>query len=677
MDATVFPVNDSAAGLQSTPRIAFRGNLLVITWEDSPPVGYLTVQAQAYTWDNTLRSLGGNFIVPNNTAATQFFQAVAIDSTGTDFIVAWQGSDSSDPDGGAYFKRFTALDATPQGFALQALPPQTSSLLTIPSTPQAGALLGLFTDPSPGSWTYSLVAGPGSTDNASFQITNGFLSMTQAGVTGGIKAQYSILVLATPAIGVPVEQVFNFAAAVSGPVNFGQLSPTISQAYGVAFQGNGDFVLVGESFTNGLAGNTAIARYLPDGTLDPSFGGTGTVVTPLLDGFNFGNKVVVQPNGQIVVVGAGNPGNQFPTDAVFVARYNSDGTLDGSFGNKGVAVNTSFYSTDPAVLLQDDGGIVIAAANTLARYLPNGTLDPAFGTGGMVTLSLGGTNEHARALVLQPDGKIVVAGYQFLSGEAEPFVARFLTNGSLDVSFNGVGSVSLPTLTGNQFGNAVAVQPDGKIVFGGSFGIWRFNANGTTDTTWGGTGLVATGSLSSPVVPILSVTVEPDGKVLAAGQVNNGTNHDFVFLNYNATGGINNLTTKDFGGDDYADGLALASNAQVVVAGYTGPKNGAVDNFAIWQLDLNNVPTSNVQGTSGGIAGQPLSVTLGALSPSLINEAGGFTYQVDWGDHTGLQVFQGLNGLSVTHVYTAPAHIASAWSRPIRMAGRATRLRRP
>ena len=146
----------------------------------------------------------------------------------------------------------------------------------------------------------------------------------------------------------------------------------MSQAYGVAFQANGDFILVGESFFLGSPGDTAIARYLPDGTLDPTFGDAGMVVSPLLDGFNFGENVVVQPNGQIVVVRAGNLGSQLAFDvAFFVARYNPDGTLDDSFGTGGVAI--TFTSTPKpgrgATGRRRDCYRLHRAPNTVARYI--------------------------------------------------------------------------------------------------------------------------------------------------------------------------------------------------------------------------------------------------------------------------------------------------------------------
>ena len=108
---------------------------------------------------------------------------------------------------------------------MQGLPPRTSSLLAIPTAPQAGQLLGLFTDPTQGVGRTVWLPVPAVPTMRHSRSTNGFLSMTAAGVASGIKGQYSILVLATPAVGVPVEQIFDFASAQSGPINFSQLAP--------------------------------------------------------------------------------------------------------------------------------------------------------------------------------------------------------------------------------------------------------------------------------------------------------------------------------------------------------------------------------------------------------------------------------------------------------------------
>jgi len=655
VDAAEFRVNDTEASDDDfNPRVSFRQGQFVVTWTNTSVGSLQEVFAQAYSWDNTLRPLGGNFEPAINLHGDLLQPVVAIDYTGTNFLVAWTGVTSSFA---AYFQRYSTLNATPSGFGLQAFPPQTTSLLTIPASPTAAAPLGFFEDPSPGNWTFSLVSGPGSTDNASFQIINGQLSMTQSGVTNSLKAHYSLLVLATPDTGVPVEQEFNLTTALAGPINFGQLLPSRAYAYATAFQSNGQVVVVGKDGI-GLS-ETALARYNPDGSLDPSFGGTGGVVTHALDGFNYATGVAVQSNGQIVVVGYGLDPVAIP-NFIFVARYNADGSLDPSFGNGGITRDPfgGSVGTTPVVAVQNDGEIVIADYSAsgginevmVAGYTPAGTLDPAFGSAGTTALLIE-SHDTVSAVAIQPDGKIVVAGTDSNGVHAHPFVARFLANGNLDPSFNSVGYSSIDTLPGNNYGYSVAVQPDGKFLIAGSFGLLRLTPNGSLDTTFNGTGLVTTKSGSTPVVPLSAVVVEPDGKILVAGSASNGTNSDFVFIRYTASGAVDMLQTKDFGGNDYAEALALSSNAQAVLAGDTTV--GAGDDFAVWQLNLNSPPTASIAGLSSAVPGQSLTYTIGALEPSLNADKAGFTYQVNWGDNTPAQTVTGLDSLQVSHTYAS------------------------
>lgn len=663
VDAQPFRVNDSMGGsIQSDVEIDFRANRFVITWvnSDSTSTGN-NVLAQAYSWDNTLRRLGGNFDVPTSKNNLRFSK-VALDPTGANFVIAWRGLSGTDV--GVYFKRYTGLDTASAGFDLQGLPPQTGSLLTIPRNPEAGELLGLFTNPLPGKWSYTLVAGSGDTDNNSFEIANGFLSMTSKGVAAGPQSHYSIRVKATPDYGVAVEQVFSLSGAELGPINLGQLDTSRSYAYAAAIQGNGKIVVVGK--TSGISDTPFLIRYNPDGALDPSFAGAGKILVPLNGASGAANGVVVQPDAKILIVGTID--NE-TARSVFLARYNPDGSLDKEFGKDGLLI-TPFSrpqgSLDARLAVDAEGKLLIAARDAtpsgpnnigvlkLARYKPDGTLDNSFGTNGIATLAL----EHGvtpRALSIMPDGRIVVAAESTDSSDSiQKIVARFLPNGSLDRSFNGIGYERLASLASSERINAVVVMPDGKIRVGGTFGIYGLNADGSTDTTWGGTGLVMTSVLSSDVLPVYALTLQPDGKILAAGPASDGTGSDFAFLRYTATGTVDMQALQDFGGMDSPQSIALSADAQCVMVGYTGADTTGRQDVVIWQYDLNGPPAARIQGNTAAVAGQPVALTLGAVSPSLLDQVAGFIYEVDWGDKSGRESFQGLNGLSVSHVFTSP-----------------------
>src|SRR5262245_33812191 len=215
------------------------------------------------------------------------------------------------------------------------------------------------------------------------------------------------------------------------------------------------------------------------GTLDASFGTGGRVTTTIGGNFDFARGVVVQPDGKIVAAGVamGDLGSDFG-----LTRYNSDGTLDTSFGINGIATTDFGGNFEGAwsVALQEDGKIVAAGLTTLsginqfalARYNSDGTLDASFGTGGRVTTGFPGASvANAFSVALQPDGKVVVAGWTNIDGGADFALARYTSTGSLDASFGTGGRVITAFADSQGLSLAgvfsVAVQPDGNIVAAG------------------------------------------------------------------------------------------------------------------------------------------------------------------------------------------------------------------
>ncbi|HYP50034.1 MAG TPA: delta-60 repeat domain-containing protein, partial [Pyrinomonadaceae bacterium] len=261
------------------------------------------------------------------------------------------------------------------------------------------------------------------------------------------------------------------------------------------------------------AGN-AVQAQQSSGSLDPTFNGSGKVVTDLGNPDNIAGAVAVQPDGKIVVVGltgAIESKSAMPGSSDFVVlRYNPDGTLDNTFDGDGKVV-TSFGNGEEGaseVLIQPDGKILVAGSiNTrtpageiaLARYNPDGSLDATFdGDGKVTTDAQQNIDERASAMVLQPDGKIVVAvsTVRENSLEEQIYVVRFNADGSHDFSFAGDGITTLPcVIPGGVFqglsASDVALQTDGKIVVAGTvstaqdsdFFVWRLNPDGTGDQT--------------------------------------------------------------------------------------------------------------------------------------------------------------------------------------------------
>ena len=181
----------------------------------------------------------------------------------------------------------------------------------------------------------------------------------------------------------------------------------------------------------------ALARYDRNGRLDPGFGNGGTMTTAIGKDAA-AQALVLQPDGKLVAAGHGGRLNAF---AFALARYDRNGRLDPSFGRGGTVTTTIGDSAGAAALvLQPDGRLVAAGSAffepdldefALARYGTNGQLDPGFGKGGTVTTAIG-KDAGAAALVLQPDGKLVAAGYR---GDGRNFtfaLARYDASGRLD-----------------------------------------------------------------------------------------------------------------------------------------------------------------------------------------------------------------------------------------------------
>jgi uncharacterized delta-60 repeat protein len=208
---------------------------------------------------------------------------------------------------------------------------------------------------------------------------------------------------------------------------------SLDRANAVVIQSDGKIVAAG-STRSGPTSEFAVARYLPDGSLDPSFDGDGLVVTPISTGVVF--DLAVQSDGKLIAAGWSNPGGF----DIAMARYNPDGSLDGSFDGDGMVVASSFRpaSTYAAqALVQRDGKILTGGAG-LARFNPDGSVDPSFGEGGRALTDVGLVTP-----LLQLDGKIIAAGSTFpRGGGASDFtVARLSAAGRIDSTFGRGGRV--------------------------------------------------------------------------------------------------------------------------------------------------------------------------------------------------------------------------------------------
>ena len=304
--------------------------------------------------------------------------------------------------------------------------------------------------------------------------------------------------------------------------------PGGSYATAVAIQADGKIVAVGAAAGPSVTGDFTVARYEPDGSLDATFGDAGMVTTAIGGGRDEAQSVAIQENGRIVVAGT-DSWRRFA-----VVRYRPDGELDSSFGDGGI-VRTNFApGQDMAwdVAIQSDGKIVAVGAAgygqegfRLARYRRDGSLDPAFGDGGKVMTRYGGG--VARAVAIQPDGRIVVAGGYDIFRVG---LVRFSLHGQRDRTFGGDGVVVTNMGPGEQALGGLVVQPDGKIVAVGYVGpheftdavvshfvLLRCRRDGSLDPTFGDDGKAKTffGDGGSGAA---GVALQPDGRIVVVGQ---------------------------------------------------------------------------------------------------------------------------------------------------------------
>jgi len=374
---------------------------------------------------------------------------------------------------------------------------------------------------------------------------------------------------------------FNGTGFVTAPIG-----SATGAARAVALQPDGKIVVAGTA-SNGSDDDLALMRLDTDGVHDSGFGFDGTVLTDLAGRNDRAAALAVQPDGALVVAGTSGDGS----DREFVlVRYLPDGSLDASFGAGGIAV-TDFGATEDvagALVLQSDGGIVVAGYRwndtqtetefALARYLGNGTLDTGFGIGGKVTTALGGTVTYPVALAPQPDGKVVLASGFFGPGSpnSDFIVVRYAADGSLDPTFNPGGAtpgVRVTDFSGaSEWASAVLVQPDGAIVVAGrsnsTLALARYTPDGSLDSSFGTNGRVTPGvSVNS----VGAVALQPDGKILVTAGIWNqtNTNHDFGLVRFTSAGLLDMAVAKDAIGDedDIPAALAVDPAGRVLVAG--------------------------------------------------------------------------------------------------------------
>jgi uncharacterized delta-60 repeat protein len=383
------------------------------------------------------------------------------------------------------------------------------------------------------------------------------------------------------------------------------------------------------------------------GDLDTSFGTGGFTFSTLgIADSNYGpsgNSLAIQSDGKIVVAGrrllVRNGGGPMPVTSPVIARFLPNGAVDPSFGTNGAVFDPSgLFSEFNSVKIQPDGKIVAAGylfnggsqrRILIIRYNPDGSQDTSFGGSGVV-IPVFNLSEEARDLVIQPDGKIIAAGFTCISQECFFALARLNSDGSLDASFGAGGKVTTAFNPNSARITSALLQPDGKIIVGGAAGdiaFARYNSDGSLDNTFNGNGKVIidnpNGSSS-----LSQIVLQSNGKIVGAGKSQNtSTDSDITLVRLNRDGNLDSsfgsggiVKTSFSNGEDAATALLIQPNDKLIVVGVSGEMTSlgiGISNIAIAKYNSDG-SLDNSFGQSGKVVTYTNSVSARASSAKLL-----------------------------------------------------------
>ena len=301
-------------------------------------------------------------------------------------------------------------------------------------------------------------------------------------------------------------------------------------------QPDGKIIVGGYTMINN-SNDFALARFNTDGSLDNSFSWDGLVTLDFSSTGDYLNDIALQPDGKIIAVGRSDSQSG---NLSSIARFNRDGTLDNSFLNGGKSLST-VPSVFDAVTVQADGKIVVAGDAygqiMVTRLLPDGSLDNTFSADGITTVS-SGVFSSPRTLAIDPGGKILVGGLVAQAGFTNFLIARLRADGETDMSFSGDGRQETD-FGADESVQALALQPDGKILAVGSsdsgsevdFAMARYNPDGSLDYSFSSDG-IDVAAVGNEADFAFAVAIQPGNKILIAGwsMVGNGVDYSVLRL---------------------------------------------------------------------------------------------------------------------------------------------------
>lgn len=339
---------------------------------------------------------------------------------------------------------------------------------------------------------------------------------------------------------------------------------------------DGKILLVGKVRLTGSNFSIGLARLLADGSLDTSFGNQGVVTTSASNESSFALSVGVQEDGKIVVGGYAMK-NQYD---MMVIRYNSDGSLDSSFGDGGIKTVEIDGKSGivESLVIQGDGKIVLGgyASNdrfTLVRFNTDGSLDSTFGNNG-IALYEPQYLAYIKSIDIQSDGKIVAGGFGFLNNLPTPMLVRFNEDGSVDNAFGDNGKVSIRLGDGNDYINKIKVLENGNILAGGhtwianipvlqyDLALIMLKNDGSLDHTFGEDGIVKTPVLEAENY-LFDIDIDGNGSILASGYVTDASGSKMLVARYKPSGKID----TSFGENNTGYNLISYPNSNIYSSG--------------------------------------------------------------------------------------------------------------
>ena len=336
-----------------------------------------------------------------------------------------------------------------------------------------------------------------------------------------------------------------------------------------------------------IAVDIAINVFAQAGKLDSSFGNSGVVTTQCSNCIGFWTlHVVLTHDSKIIAAGTADVSGPLNYDCSLI-RYNSDGSLDNTFGNNGIFQSaTADADLLESATMQQDGKIVYVGwawdRGLISRVNVNGTFDSTFGINGTV---LDTTLFDANSVVIEPDGKIVVAGHTLKHQRLS--IIRYNQDGTRDIKFGSFESTALG-MDFFQGKGKLAVQVDGKVVgtvsvsngWNDEIAVVRYDSNGYPDSTFSDDGIAITSY--GGLLEAASVSIQNE-KIIIGGYLDNGSDKDFALVRFNPNGNIDSsfgsagkvITSLGYH-DDGISSIAIQTDGKIIAAGnsYVGTQSG-------------------------------------------------------------------------------------------------------